>query len=625
MEETRDLYENAPCGYHSINGNGVFVRVNNTELQWLGYSREELIGKVKFCSLLSEESRNRFKEDFRLFIQTGTLENRIFEICRKDGSTFFVSINGSAIYSDSGEFVMSRSTLFDITDRKLAEEALNEAKLGAESANRAKSEFLANMSHEIRTPMNAVLGYTELLGATNTDQIQKEYISSIKSSARSLLTLINDILDLSKVEAGRLEMEFSYIDTISFFTEFQRIFSLKVAEKGLDFILDIASGMPAGIYIDESRVRQIIFNLIGNSIKFTDKGEIRLRVYVENPQMVNYSETDSEELIDLIIEVSDTGIGVSKEMQETIFQPFVQEKTIKNSGGTGLGLAITQRLLSLMNGSISLKSELNYGSTFIVRINEVPFKRVFSENSSELRINPDDVIFEKATILVVDDVEHNRKYLKDVLRNTPLVINEASDGEEALIKAREAHPDLVITDIRMPKLNGFEFLERFKADPELNPVPVLAYSASVLRDQKERIYKSDFAGLLVKPVNMSELYIQLMNFLKYESIASDEEEMTDIREEEYENIIDISELIGLLENEFYEKWQMFSETQPLREVKEFGTEIINLGQKHGSAHLSDYGNDICEAAESFHIEKILKLLNEYPGIIEWFKIKNKEK
>jgi len=199
------------------------------------------------------------------------------------------------------------------------------------------------------------------LSSTTVDQTQENYINSIKSSGRSLLTLINDILDLSKIEAGKLDLKYDYVDTCFFFTEFERIFSHKVDEKGLKLILDISAGTPAGIKIDEARVRQIVFNLIGNAIKFTSEGNIVLKVFTENPQIVKYSEDEAEELIDLIIEVQDTGIGITKALQEEIFKPFVQERAKEYLGGTGLGLTITRRLVSLMHGTITLQSKPGNG------------------------------------------------------------------------------------------------------------------------------------------------------------------------------------------------------------------------------------------------------------------------
>ncbi len=334
----------------------------------------------------------------------------------------------------------------------------------SDAANKAKSEFLANMSHEIRTPMNAVLGYAELLGFMLEDKTQRDYIESIKSSGRSLLTLINDILDLSKIEAGKLELQFEFVNSQSFFSEFERIFSLRLSEKGLKFILEISSGTPAGIYIDDARVRQIILNLIGNAIKFTEKGSIKLKVYTENPQIINYSKEKTEEFIDLIIEVTDTGIGISKEMQEEIFNPFVQVQgqNVKKYGGTGLGLAITYRLVHLMNGTITLQSKLNIGSSFKIRIPEVSYLRDIEKRMEEIHLDTEDIEFEKATIIVVDDVEHNRKYLIDALKKTNIKVIEAEDGQKAFNLAKKIVPDLIITDIRMPVLDGFSLLDKLK-------------------------------------------------------------------------------------------------------------------------------------------------------------------
>ncbi len=373
----KTLFSNAAEGILAVQIKTMkFLYANPALCKMFGYNEEEII-HLGVKDLHRKESLNYVMAEFGMLMRDEKTLASDIPCLRKDGTLFHADIRSTSMVLDGFKCLVG--FFIDITDQLQAQrellkhrdhleelvnertEELSKAKKEAEEANKAKSEFLANMSHEIRTPMNAVLGYTELLGSTPVDQTQKEYINSIKSSGRSLLTLINDILDLSKIEAGKLEMEYEYVDTYSFFSEFERIFSLKVSEKGLKFILDITSGTPAGINIDEARVRQIVFNLIGNAIKFTSEGKIVLKVFTENPQIVNYSKEKSEELIDLIIEVQDTGIGISTELQEAIFEPFVQERDNKHHGGTGLGLTITRRLTALMDGTIQVQSKPGEG------------------------------------------------------------------------------------------------------------------------------------------------------------------------------------------------------------------------------------------------------------------------
>jgi CheY-like chemotaxis protein len=414
-------------------------------------------------------------------------------------------------------------------------------------------------------------------------------------------------------------MEYDYVDTYSFFSEFERIFSLKVTEKDLKFILDITSGTPQGVYIDEARVRQIIFNLIGNAIKFTSEGKITLKVYTENPQIVSYSKEKTEELIDLIIEVKDTGIGISKELQEVIFEPFVQERDYKHYGGTGLGLAITRRLTVLMNGTINLKSELGKGSTFTVRIPEITYQRDFSGTNIDIQIDPAEIIFEEAIILIADDVQHNRSYLRDALKNTKLKVFEAEDGIAGYKLAKEIVPDLIIADIRMPKMDGFQLLNKIKTDKKLKHIPVIAYSASVLKAQKERIHNSEFTGLLIKPVKVTELYLELMNILPYKSTRVTEHDKTLFEVDLIGEITDLPGLIQSLETSFYATWKTFAVTQSIKEIREFGKNLSQLGLDHNSSIITGYGKDLISAADSFNIGAILKLIGKYKIIIESLK------
>jgi len=456
------------------------------------------------------------------------------------------------------------------------------------------------------------------------DEVQKEYIELIKSSGRSLLTLINGILDLSKIEAGKLELHLEFVNSQSFFSDFERIFSLRLSEKGLKFFLEISSSTPAGIYIDDARMRQIILNLIGNAIKFTQKGSIKLIVYSENPQILNYPDGKAEELIDLIIEVKDTGIGISKAMQEEVFNPFIQgkEQNIKKYGGTGLGLTITKRLVQLMNGTIDLSSRLNKGSLFKIKIPGVSYLKDFEEHIEENQLNPAEILFKKAVILIADDLENNRKYLRDVLKNTNLIIVEAENGKTALSLAKKMVPDLIITDIRMPVMDGFEFLDKLKNNEILKHIPVIAYSASVMKEQKDHILESKFAGLLIKPVLVKELYLELIRHLPFNKIK---DSGTDKILPEIKHVKEISDLPGLihiLDTRIKDIWKTFEIMQPIGEVRDFGRECINLGNNFNSSVVVKYGEGLVNAADSFNIEVIIKLLKKFNGMIEGLKNSN---
>jgi signal transduction histidine kinase/CheY-like chemotaxis protein len=603
------------------------------------YNNEHLIANIE--QILTEKVTPGSESDI-IEINYGG-KKRLIRTGQQKVVKLLLSIYQGAIHKNN-ELIQARDELCQLNERleELVEERTEEIKKDEEkilafnaeleqriqertvqldAANKAKSEFLANMSHEIRTPMNAVLGYAELLGFMLEDKTQRDYLESIKTSGRSLLILINDILDLSKIEAGKLELQFEFVNSQSFFSEFERIFSLRLSEKGLKFILEISSGTPAGIYIDDARLRQIILNLIGNAIKFTEKGSIKLKVYSENPQIINHSREKTEEFIDLIIDVTDTGIGISKEMKEEIFNPFVQVQgqDIKKYGGTGLGLAITYRLVQLMNGTIELESELNRGSSFKIKIPEVSYLRDIEKKTEEIQLDTADIEFEKATIIVADDVEHNRKYLIDALSKTNIKIVEADDGEKAFNLAKMIMPNLIITDIRMPVLGGFELLDKLKSDDSLRQIPVIAYSASVMKAQKDRIRESAFAGLLIKPVQVTELYLELMNNLPFKSTKASGSEQSVTEEDLTQEIYDLPGLIHCLDTNIKDVWMTFQNRQPIDEILEFGNQLKELGNDHSSVIIKEYGEELISATESFNIEAIMNLIRKYPGFIDQLK------
>jgi PAS domain S-box-containing protein len=596
--------------------NGKFIDVNHAFLEILDYSRDEIIGKS--INELDFYVDGKLREKLvRILTQNIPIRKLEFLMRTKDGTIKTGLLSGDAIFIGNERCFLS--VIIDITDRKKVEEALKAAQIEAEEANSSKSDFLANMSHEIRTPMNAILGYSELLSSLVKEQIQKDYLDSIKSSGRNLLALINDILDLSKIEAGKLELEFDYVNSISFFSEFQKIFSFKLTEKGLRLVTDISPNIPTYIYIDGVRLRQVILNLVENAIKFTKRGGITIKVSANSPKAISYMSEMKEDVVDLTIQITDTGIGIPEEFQDKIFESFVQIKSKTNLGGTGLGLAISQRLIEMMNGTISLKSKIGLGSSFKLSLPEVPYLSEYLNDNDRVNINPNNIIFEKASILIADDIADNRQFIIDALRGTNLTILEAVNGQAALDLLEMTVPDLLITDIRMPGINGFELLSTIKANSKLKHIPVVAYSAMVMKEQKERILNMEFSGLLIKPVRPSDLYAELMNHLAYHLKEGPQPEKKQTESESKIEIKDLKGLLASLEGEFYATWKKFELRQPIGKVKDFAKSLVDLGKEHDCPLIINYGNELFAAAESFNIDGMVKLVKKYEEKIKLLK------
>ena len=379
---------------------------------------------------------------------------------------------------------------------------LQVAKEEADSANQMKSEFLANMSHEIRTPMNAIIGFTDILAKEVQNDVHANYIKSVQDSSKILLTIINDILDLSKVEAGKMLVEARPTSIQGIADEIQNIFYHKAKSKALNLTILVDSSVPDTLMIDEVRVRQIMFNLIGNSLKFTHEGSIDVSI-------TNSSIKDNK--TNLILEVQDTGIGIDEEQQKRMFNAFAQHKNQSTQiyGGTGLGLSIVEKLVELMNGTIQLTSKRDVGSTFIITLHGI---EISQEKVDINNLNNTQIGFEPAVVLIADDIELNRNLLKEYFKDHPFKIFEARDGQEAVDLVQRHDIDLVLMDIKMPNKNGYEATSEIKSYKD---IPIIAITASVI-SQKNNEANLIFDDFLHKPIQSSELLTSMCKLLPCE-------------------------------------------------------------------------------------------------------------
>lgn len=485
--------KNANDSIVACNPDGKIIWVNDSFTRLTGYSFKEARGYRPSELLNAPETSLETAEAIRIHHQKGAPYQTEILNKTKDGRDIWVHVNSFPILEDDGQISMTISIERDITEKKQHEEELALAKLNAEEATRAKSEFLANMSHEIRTPMNAIIGMSELLSESDLPAEDRQSVNTIHDAGHALLTIINDILDLSRMEAGKLEISevnFNLRDCVSGVVN---LLKHKAEQKEISLDVSFADDLPEMLRTDDGRLRQILVNLIGNAIKFTSEGGVAVSVF-----------NDPKDPYAVTFQVKDTGIGITEEQARRIFERFSQADaaTTRAFGGTGLGLTISTMLAHRMGGGISLCDQYDDGACFEVTIRAVEPTAEIEETASSIEL--DDISLEGVTILLAEDNKTNRLLIRKFLSDQPITLLEAENGREAIDITAQNPPDIILMDMSMPEVDGIEATRAIRKLPIAQP-SIVALTANAYASDKQACLEAGMDFFLSKPIKKSTL------------------------------------------------------------------------------------------------------------------------
>jgi PAS domain S-box-containing protein len=578
-EKFRGIFESLLDVYYRTNENGDIILVSPSIEQVLGYTIEEA-KKIKASDLYQNPNdRIKFIEQVK---KDGKVVNFKTRFKKKNGKFIDVLINSKAIKNEKGEIEAIEGISKDISDIVAAENKLKEAKNLAENSLKVKEQFLANMSHEIRTPLNGVIGMVELLSDTYLDKQQEQFLDNIKKSSTTLLNLVNDVLDLSKIEAGKMPVNSELINLETLFKKVYNSFKFLAQQKGIVFEYEIAPDVPLKIISDEKRIQQILSNLLSNAFKFTQKGFVSFKVTLEK---------STKKEIKLRFEIKDTGIGIPSSYENRLFNSFIQidNSFSKQYAGTGLGLMISKELVKLFKGEIGYDSEINKGSTFWFSLSVKP--EIIQQNPV-LTVNENDFIISSKNadykILVVDDNRINLDIACKLLEKANFKVESATNGKEALEKAQNSKYSLILMDIQMPEMDGITCTNLIKNNTLNKNTPVIAITAYAMEDDKFRFLSAGLDDYLPKPFN-SNMLISKVNEWLFDTKSETE----------------IKPLVN--ETEFYN-------LETINQLKKFGgNELVASSFEEYETETEQLINDLKNNLEQNNVKNLLTILHTIKG------------
>jgi len=582
--------------------NGYNQFVNKAWAEMHGYTKEELPG----THLSMFHTEGQYQEQVRPFIEqvmkTGHHQGEDVHL-KKDGTLFYTWMSVNLVKNDEGHPIAIVGACRDITTLREARESLRKAKEAAEAANRAKSTFLAHMSHELRTPLNGILGYAQILRrGRSLTTAQTDGLNVIYKSGHHLLTLISDILDLAKVEAGKLELVPAPVGLPGFLDGVTGIMRMAAQQKDIEFVSDVPDDLPAAVEADEKRLRQVLLNLLGNAVKFTDEGSVTFEIR-QTCEVFKTSQVSESPQVSLGFEIRDTGVGMTPGELTKIFRPFEQVGDEKRRAeGTGLGLAITRQLVNLMHGEIRAESEPGRGSAFRFEIVLPVLKEAVSGRQIPKSRQVAGYEGERRKVLIADDTEDNRLVLRDLLEPLGFDISLAVNGKEGVGQAQAIRPDMILMDLMMPVMNGFEAVKAIRGIPEIMDVPIIAISASAFDTDREKSRTAGCQEFLPKPVKPDRLLVMMEKYMGLEWVY---EETEAAPETTLPVVVSADEIIPPppADLEVLYELTMFGD---LGRVEEKARQLEDT-----DARYAPFVHKVCGHAREFEDERILKLLKRF--------------